>query len=221
MIVVAAVVLIAAIGGIMMALSNNDSDQPATSITPSQPTAPPTDEPTPTPTDQPSQTDDPSPSSTSGTDQPSGDSVDLGNGIELTPASGWKVAKTGKGVAQLSDGKSIFLGQAIKVAASTNPGQLCTSWHKQVAEGTTGGKFAEPKEADLGSAKVKGATCQAQVTVSSGQGSANIFLFTLVSVRQADGVTVLGTAYYDKSADADQLDKDITTMLNSMLRSQT
>lgn len=228
LIVVAAVVLVAAIGGIFMALSNNDGDQPATSITPAQPTAPPsTDEPTDQPSGDPSQsaapTDEPSPSepSPSGSDQPSGDGVDLGNGIALTPASGWTVKKTGKGVAQLTDGESIFLGQAIKVAGSTNPGQLCTAWHKQVAEGTSGGKYADPKEIDLNSTKVKGATCTAQVTVSSGQGTANVFLYSLVSVRQSDGVTVLGTAYFAQNADAEKLGKDFETMVNSMLKTQT
>lgn len=227
-IVVAAVVLVAAIGGIFMALSNNGGDQPATSITPAQPSAPPnTEEPTDPPSGDPSSSaspsDEPSPSEPTpgGTDQPSGDSIDLGNGIALTPASGWTVKKTGKGVAQLSDGESIFLGQAIKGSASTNPGQLCTAWHKQVADGTSGGKFADPKNIDLNSSKVKGATCTAQVTVSSGQGSSDIFLYSLVSVRQSDGVTVVGTAYFAEKADAEKLGQDFESMVNSMLKTQT
>ena len=42
----------------------------------------------------------------------------------------------------------------------------------------------------------------------------------LVSVRQSDGVTVIGTTYFTPDADSDQLNKDFTSMINSMLRSQ-
>ena len=152
------------------------------------------------------------------TEPPSGSAIDLGNGVRLTPASGWTVKKTGKGVAQLSDGKNIFLGQSITTDPTANPGQLCTAWHKSVTEGTSGGKFADPKNADLGTSKLKGATCVAQTTVSSGQGSTTILLFSLVSVRPSDGVTVIGTAYFTQASDTEQLNKDFSAMVNSMLK---
>ncbi len=222
-IVVAAVVLLVAIGGIVMVLNKGGGNDPGpVSISPSQPVPPtdqPTDEPTDEPTDNPT-TEEPTPGPTETSEPPSGDAIDLGNGITLTPADGWSVKKTGKGVAQLSDGKSNFLGQAIKAPASTNAGQLCTAWHKNVTEGTSGGKYAEPKDVNLGTSKLKAATCQAQTTVTSGQGSATIFLFSLVSVRQSDGVTVIGTAYFTQSANADQLNKDFSAMVNSMLKGQ-
>jgi len=222
-IVVAAVVLLAAIGGIFMVLRGGGDQPPPVSITPSQP-IPPTEQPTPGPTEQPTPgpttegpTDGPSPTEST---PPSGDAVDLGEGISLSPAAGWDVKKTGKGLAQLSDGKSIFLGQVISADPSTNPGQLCTAWHQKVAEGSTNGKFGDPKTVDLGTTKLKAATCNAQVTVSNGQGTATIVLFSLVSVRQSDGVTVLGTAYFTPNADTQQLDKDFSAMMNSMLQGQ-
>jgi hypothetical protein len=221
-IVVAAVVLLAAVGGIIMVLNRGGGDQPVSTITPSEP-APPTEEPTEQPSDQPTGT------SSQPTDQPtdqptpppSGDSVSLGNGINLTPADGWSVKKTGKGVAQLSDGKNVFLGQAITVDPSANAGQLCTAWHKSVTEGTSGGKYQDPKAVNLGTSKLKGASCLAQTTVSSGQGSATILLFSLVSVRPSDGVTVIGTAYFTAASNAEQLNKDFSTMVNSMLKGQS
>ena len=223
-IVVAAVVLLAAIGGIFMVLRGGGDQPPPVSITPSQP-VPPTEQPTPGPTEEPT----PGPTTEGPTDgalahgsprRPSGDAVDLGDGISLSPAAGWDVKKTGKGLAQLSDGKSIFLGQVISADPSTNPGQLCTAWHQKVAEGSTNGKFGDPKTVDLGTTKLKAATCNAQVTVSNGQGTATIVLFSLVSVRQSDGVTVLGTAYFTPNADTQQLDKDFSAMVNSMLQGQ-
>lgn len=212
-IVAAAIVLLAAVGGIIMVLTRGGADQPEVTITPSQqpvPTEEPTAEPTPT--------EEPSPTET--TQAPPGSAIDIGNGIELTPAAGWEVKKTGKNVAQLSDGESVFLGQSVQISPSTNPGQLCEAWHRDIAEGTSNGKFQEAKDVDLNTARLKGATCVAQVTVSGGQGTTKLYLFSLVSVRQSDGVTVLGTAYFTPNVNTDQLNKDFTSMVNSMLRTQ-
>ena len=218
-IVVAAIVLLAAVGGIIMVLTRNGGgEQPDVSITPSQP-VPPTEQPTPEPTGQPT-TQEPQPTPTEPSQPPAGGTINLGNGIELTPAGGWEVKKTGKNVAQLSDGKSVFLGQSLQITQSTNPSQLCDAWHRDIAEGTTNGKFQDPKDADVGTARLKAATCVAQVTVSGGQGSTKLFLFSLASVRQSDGVTVIGTAYFTPDAKTDQLNQDFTSMINSMLRSQ-
>lgn len=220
-IVVAAVVLLAAIGGIIMVLNRNGSDQPPqVSITPTN-TAPPTAQPTPTdqPTATPSDTAQPTPTDTT-SQPPSGTEVDLGGGISLTPASGWDVDKTSKGVAQLSNGQSVFLAQVIQAEATTNPGQLCDAWHRKVAEGTSNGKFQDAKAVDLGTTKLSAGTCLAQITVSNGQGSSTVLLFSLVSVRTSDGVTVIGTASFPENADAERLNKDFSAMVNSMLQGQ-
>jgi hypothetical protein len=214
-IVAAAIVLLAAVGGIIMVLTRGGTNQPDVTVTPSQP-VPPTEEPTPEPTGQPK----PQPSPTESSRPPTGGAVDLGNGIELVPAAGWQVKKTDENVAQLSDGKSVFLGQSLQISQSTNPGQLCEAWHGKIAEGTTNGKFQDAKDADVGTTRLKAATCAAQVTVSGGQGSTKLFLFSLVSVRQSDGVSVIGTTYFTSDANTDQLNKDFTSMINSMLGSQ-
>jgi hypothetical protein len=213
-IVAAAIVLLAAVGGIIMVLTRGGTNQPDVTVTPSQP-VPPTEEPTPEPTGQPTQ-----PSPTESSRPPTGGAVDLGNGIELVPAAGWQVKKTDKNVAQLSDGESVFLGQSLQISQSTNPAQLCEAWHGKIAEGTTNGKFQDAKDADVGTTRLKAATCAAQVTVSGGQGSTKLFLFSLVSVRQSDGVTAIGTTYFTSDADTKQLNKDFTSMINSMLGSQ-
>lgn len=214
-IVAAAIVLLAAVGGIIMVLNRGSAEQPDVSITPSQP-APPTEEPTPQPSREPTAEPTPSESPQSRT----GGAIDLGNGVQLVPAGGWDLKKTGKNVAQLSNGKSVFLGQSLQISPSTNPGQLCDAWHRDVAEGTSNGKFQEAKDADVGTTRLKAATCVAQVTVTGGQGTTKLYLFSLVSVRQSDGVTVIGTAYFTPNTDTDQLNKDFTSMINSMLKSQ-
>jgi hypothetical protein len=218
-IVAAAIVLIAAVGGIIMVLTRGGGgNQPEVTITPSQP-VPPTEQPTTEPTGQPT-TQEPQPTPTETSQPPTGGAINLGNGIELTPANGWEVKKTGENVAQLSDGKNVFLGQSLQISQSTNPSQLCDAWHRNVAEGTSNGKFQDPKDAEVGTTRLKAATCVAQVTVSGGQGTTKLFLFSLVSVRQSDGVTVIGTSYFTPNADTDQLNKDFTLMINSMLKSQ-
>ena len=216
-IVAAAIVLLAAVGGIIMVLTRGGATEPEVTITPSKP-APPTEQPTPQPTGQP--TPEPQPTAGQSSTPSTGGTIDLGNGIELTPAAGWEVKKSGKNVAQLSDGKSVFLGQSLQISPSTNPGQLCDAWHRDIAEGTSNGKFQDSKDVDVGTTRLKAATCVAQVTVSGGQGTTQLYLFSLVSVRQSDGVSVIGTAYFTPKADTDQLNKDFTTMINSMLRSQ-
>ena len=216
-IVAAAIVLLAAVGGIIMVLNRGGTDQPDVSITPSQ-QAPPTEEPTPQPSGGPSSQ--PQPTPTESSQSPTGGAIDLGNGVELVPATGWEVKKTGKNVAQLSNGKSVFLGQSLQISPSTNPGQLCDAWHRDVAEGTSNGKFQDAKDADVGTTRLKAATCVAEVTVSGGQGTTKLYLFSLVSVRQSDGVTVIGTAYFTPNTETDQLNKDFTSMINSMLKSQ-
>jgi hypothetical protein len=214
-IVAAAIVLLAAVGGIIMVLTRGGGgNQPEVTITPSQP-VPPTAEPTGQPTTQ-----EPQPTPTETSQPPTGGVINLGNGIELTPANGWEVKKTGENVAQLSDGKNVFLGQSLQISQSTNPSQLCDAWHRNVAEGTSNGKFQDPKDAEVGTTRLKAATCVAEVTVSGGQGTTKLFLFSLVSVRQSDGVTVIGTSYFTPNADTDQLNKDFTLMINSMLKSQ-
>ncbi len=218
-IVAAAIVLLAAVGGIIMVLTRGGGgEQPGVTITPSQP-VPPTEEPTPEPTGQPT-TQEPQPTPSETSRPPTGGTINLGNGIELTPAGGWETKKTGKNVAQLSDGKSVFLGQSLQISQSTNPGQLCDAWHRDVAEGTSKGEFQDPKDAEVGTTRLKAATCVAQVTISGGQGTTKLFLFSLASVRQSDGVTVIGTAYFTPEVDTAQLNSDFTSMINSMLKSQ-
>jgi hypothetical protein len=216
-IVAAAIVLLAAVGGIIMVLTRGGEVQPDVTVTPTQP-AQPTEQPTSEPTGQPTTA---GPQPTPQTSRPpTAGAINIGNGIELQPAAGWQVKKIGENVAQLSDGKSVFLGQSLQISQSTNPGQLCDAWHRNVAEGTSNGQFQDSKDANVGTSRLKAATCVAEMTVSGGQGTTKLYLFSLVSVRPSDGVTVIGTAYFTPNAETEQLNKDFTSMVNSMLESQ-
>ena len=213
-IVVAAVVALVAIGGIIIGLTSGSRDVPTTTITPSPQTPPP---------DEPSSSPSPSPSTPSGSSTPGGgggESVDIGHGVTLTPAAGWDVKKSTSSLAQLTDGKNVYIGQTAVVDAGSNPGQICTAWHKQLAEDEGGGKFSAPKNADVGADKLKAATCSAEITASSGQGSSELLLVSVVSVRSTDGVTVVGTVAFTAASDQDALQKNFSSMSNSMLETQ-
>lgn len=218
-IVIAAVIALVAIGGIAIGLSSGHQDVPDTTITPG-PQTPPPDEPSSDPSASSSPSSEPSGGSTPGGGG-SGSPIDIGHDVTLVPADGWDVRKQTTSLAQLTDGKNVYIGQTAALDAGTNPGQVCTAWHKQLAGGEGGGKFTAPKTADVGSSKLKAATCSAQVTASSGQGSSSLLLVTVVSVRTSDGVTVLGTvAFTAAAAEDDQLQKDFSAMSSSMLKTQ-
>jgi hypothetical protein len=214
-IVVAAVVLLAAIGGIILVLNKGDKTQPGSTITPTQPTSQPTEQPTEQPSGQSTQ---PTDQPTDQTTQPGGQSIDLGGGISLTPAEGYQVEKTEAGFARLSNGKQIFVGQTGKLDPSTNPGQFCDAFHHKVTEGNANPRYAEPKTVNI-NPKVKAATCQAVSTVSAGNGSGDVYVASLVSIR-TDGLALIGTIFFTKGADTNQLNKDFGFMVGSMLRGQ-
>src|SRR5215203_5176184 len=134
-------------------------------------------------------------------------------------ADRYQLEKSGTGYARLSNGDQLFLGQAIAVDPGTNPEQLCDAWHRKITEGQANGQFGKPETADLNTKNLEGATCTGMFTASNGSGSQDVVVFSLVSVR-SDGVTAIGTMYLSKDADSDQLNKDFTAMMNSMLQDQ-
>ncbi|MDN5762737.1 MAG: hypothetical protein L0H41_10520, partial [Microlunatus sp.] len=227
-IVVAALVLLIVIGGIIMAVAGGGKDEPISTITPSAPPTPttppsPTTKPSATPTSTPTTKPTAAPSSSKPTDKPtkppSGAAVDLGNGVKLTPAADWKVRSKKSGAAQLSNGEDVFVGIAAKLPKGSNPSQTCTGYHKELAKDYTNAKFADPENVDLGSKKLKGATCAAQVTVANGGDAVQVTIVSLVSIR-TDGLTVVGSLYFTKNSDTKQLNSDFATMVNSMLKTQ-
>jgi len=219
--------VLVAVGGIIMALTGGD-DEPVSTITPSAPPTPtePTTEPTSEPSQPTQEPTEPSSAPSTGsqpTDQPtqapSGDAIDLGNGVKLIPAANWQVKSQKTGAAQLSNGRDVFVGIVAKLPKGSNPGQTCDAYHRDIAKSYTNGKFAEPKAADLGTKKLSGATCVAQVTIANGGNAIEVYIVSLVSIR-TDGLTVVGSMYFTEDSETEQLDKDYSSMVNSMLKGQ-
>ena len=216
-IVVAAVVLLAAIGGIIMVL-NRDGGSATAGLDHAEPagaTHRAADGATDGPADGSAHRPQPQPTPDRDAAPPSGDAIDIGNGISVAPAQrlGGQEDRQGRGSSCRTARASSWV-RSIQVEATTNAGQLCDAWHQQDRRGHLERRSSpSPKAVDLGTTKLKAATCNAQVTVSNGQGSETIMLFSLVSVRQSDGVTVIGTAYFTPNVDTQQLDKDFSAMV--------
>ena len=96
---------------------------------------------------------------------------------------------------------------------------MCDLWHQQVAKKLPTRKLSDPKAVEL-IGKLDGASCAMQGTVANGSDSVLLTVVSLVSVR-TDGLTVIGTAYFTKSSNLDQLDKDFSSMVGSMLKGQS
>lgn len=234
-IVVAAIVLLTAVGGIIIALTRGGQDQPVSTVTPA-PQAPAPTEPAPSdpaPSDPGPSSPDPSspgpsspapsssPSSSTPTtpSPPSGDRINLGQGIFLVPADGWSLKDKGDNAALVSNGEEAFLGRVLTVKKGTNAEQLCDAYNREITKDGTDQEYQEAKPIDkMPAKKLSGASCLARVTDTSGQESLQIYVSTLISVR-TDGLTVAATLlFFEQSADA--VGKDASAMAASMLAGQ-
>lgn len=235
-IVAAALVALLAVGGVFMLLGNRGGKE-VTGPTPvpqsQQPTPGSTDQPTPGSTDQPTpgSTDQPTPGSTGqptddpttgSTDEPSsgGDSESVGKGISVTVPDGWEVQSSKDGVVVLTNGSDLFQAEAFNADGSTDPKQLIKDFHASLAKKASSSKVVTaPKSQDV-DPDLNVAIGTTLLTTSSGQGTSEVYVTTAASIRKQDGLGIAGTMYYTSSSDTDQLDKDFSTMVGSMLQAQ-
>ncbi len=235
-IVIAAVVLLVAVGGIFIALAGGGSGTPGAPITPDAsqaPSAPPSTASSPgSPGSGRPGSSKPSASSTGsggggsgggggGGGGQTGAEIDLGDGISLTPASGWTVESQKSTLAVLTNGEELFVGQVVELDSDADPKQVVDNYHRQLAKNYTDVSYVDAKTTDLGTSKLKGASGSMSGTSSSSQGSVDVSLYTVGSVRTKDGVTVVGTIYLTTSSDTSAAGKDFGIMVNSMLAGQS
>ena len=136
-----------------------------------------------------------------------------GAGRSRRPVRAWRSCPTAR---TSSSGRSLQV-----CSRATNPGQLCTRGIGMSPRARRTASSRSRRTSDLGTTKLKAATCVAQVTVSSGQGSAKLYLFSLVSVRRATGDRDRYGVLHAERPNADQLNKDFLAMVNSMLKGQS
>lgn len=218
-IVVVAVVAVALVGTLLFFLFGNKSDDKQVdppSPTPTVQTTDPTPDPSPT-TDPP--TPPTPPPSTETPTPPSGDTIPLGNGISLTPYSGWRVQEQQGNMVMLSDGQSVFIGQVIPAGQGTSASALYTQYVTELLKSASSSEIGKPSPVDIHSS-VDVVNGQSRATISGTQGSQNLRIAVAVSVRTADGITVLGTMMAPESVDASTLNKPYNEMFLSMVKTQ-
>ena len=196
-IVVAAVVALVAIGGIVIGLELGQQGRPATRRSRPSPQTPPPDEPSTDPArrlaeqralgrlDARRRRRVGGRPSTSATTSP------------WCRPTGWDVKKQ-TDVARPAERRQERLHRPDRRARRRAPTRArsarrgTSSWPRARAAASS----PTPKTADVGTDKLKAATCSAQITASSGQGSSALLLVSVVSVRSSDGVTVVGTVAF-------------------------
>ena len=219
-IVVAAVAVLAVIGLVIGLVAGGGRKDPIDVV----PTPPPTIQPTNDPTTSPSPTTGPSPTrgtttrpTTTGS-QPSGDAIPVGNGMSVTPASGWSVVEqTSEGVL-LRDGR----GRAFVVQSgrSTNARAEVEQIINGLTESGTDVRKGQVQTPTVDS-RVDVASQAAVMTATSGGGSGQVGLFALVSTRTSDN-TGFAAILIAPANDLDNssVQADVNGMLDSVLRTQ-
>jgi hypothetical protein len=212
-IVAAAVVLLVAVGGIFIALSGG-STEPVSTITP----APPSEQAQPS-TEPSTGGKSSAPSGPTSPSAPTGSAIDLGKGIKLVPAAGWKVEDQTSGAVSLTNGQGVFYGRQLQQQKTTNPEQLCDSFSRAALKSAANAHFGEPQAADVGSSKLTAAVCGATYTSTSGDQTTQVLVSNMVSIRKSDGLAVIGTLLWVKDTDQ-QTKTDASEMMSSMVTSQ-
>lgn len=216
-IVVTAVVALVAVGAVFIVLHRPDTTTNGPDITETtSPPAPPTPKPTPS-TSSPSG---PSSSSGGGTTRPSNGDADPGNGLSFTLPAGWSVDNSGDDSVSISDGTNFISVSTGTVDPKTDPKTVVNRYLTGLGKKLSQSKITQATDADVSSDDVTCAAGKMTGTVTSGQGSVQIYINGFASVRTADGLTFLAVVQYSDSSDTDQLGKDWSAVLNSLLDAQ-
>lgn len=208
---------------IWMFVGRGNGSNPPPTVGP-QTTAPPTTQPPTTqpPTTQPPTTEPPTTQPpTTEAPQPSGDAVVVGNGVSITPSSGWSVTQQDKSqnIVQLTNGEAVLVAQAPKLDPNTGASGVVDNFLAAQAKKLTGAQISRAKPVQL-PASLSGAQGSVVGTATTSQGSFKMGIAAFLSIRKSDGVAVFAAVYFPVKEDNSGLAKDYTDMVNSMLKTQ-
>lgn len=212
LIVIAAVLALALIGGGIMLMSKTPQT-PAGPAVPAQPSEPPQPS-QPTEPTQPTQSADP----TQPTTPTSTGAIDLGHGVQFVVADGWQIGQQAANLVKVTDGKAILITQVIEAKPSTNASQLCDSYNRQLLKDVSGAKFADPEQVSVNLKNLSVGKCLAGYVQASGSSSKQLYLQSFVAVRSTDGATTLTSVLFTKEtpqASFDGADQMIGVVLTS------
>src|SRR5699024_3568799 len=134
----------------------------------------------------------------------------------LTPAPGWILEDADEDMVMLNNGEAVMMGMAVEMDPGTDAIRLTGDYLELLAEGGSDPRYSEvlpmegmPDSVDVGMGTVT-------ITASGGGGTMDVAMTTVVSVRQSDGLTVVGTLYYDANDWEEELIDDFAAMTFSM-----
>ncbi len=221
LIVIGAVLLLVLAGGVMLMMSNQ-STPTVDPVRPSPgpvPTATASVQPT-VPTDTTDPTTAPTTDPTTEPTTPSGGAVDLGNGVLFVPADGWEIQEQAPGAISVSNGKAVVVTRVVQQKKSTNPGQLCDSFNRQILAEAAGAKFGDPKDQEISLKNIGLASCPAAFVSTTNGKSQQMLVVTFGAVRTTDGIATLTTMLFTKDTPDATFD-DIDRMLGIVLGTQS
>lgn len=231
-VVIAAVAAVALLGVLLMIVfgGGSPSVQPTAQPTVVVPSQPPSVEPTSQPTTEPSTpateeppstpaSPEPSPGPTQ-TTQPSG-GVEVGLGTSVVPASGWRQSYRDetKNYTELTDDTALLVTQALTVDPGTTGTAMVDAYLQQMAGRLTGSQKGTVSQLNV-HAKLSAATGSIRGTRATSQGSVKLTYITIMSVRSADGLTVMATLVTDSKTDPASYKDTYLQMVESLLNSQ-
>ncbi len=146
--------------------------------------------------------------------------VDLGNGVMFLPAAGWEIQEQVPTAISVSNGQAIVVTRVVQQKKTTNPGQLCEAFNKQVLAEAPGAKYGDSKDLQIDLENLGLASCPGAFVSTSNGKSVQMYVVTFAAVRTTDGVASLTTMLFTKQT-SDETFSDIDSMLSVVLTSQS
>lgn len=218
-IVIVALVAVGLLGWLLMSIFGGQGGGPTPSPSPVISTSGP--DPSPSPSTSTSPDPSPSPSPSTSTTAPSGDALEVGLGVSVTPADGWEQASRDetKNLTVLTNGGAALVTQAFRVQGNVTGKQIADAYLKQITEQMTGVQSKPAETLDVKSDRLSVGIASWTGTRATSQGSAKYTYVTIMSVRD-DGLTVMSTLVVTGGTTVASAEKDYLAMTNSLLNSQ-
>lgn len=230
-IVGAGVLAVALLGGLVMTLTGGTktTNDPTVAPTVLPTVAPTTAQPSPSVSTDPTQSPSPEPTFTSPEPSPTestapspGDSLDVGLGVSVVPVDGWRQSYRDelKNYLELSDGTALTVDQAFRVDTGTKGTDVVSAYLKQLQGKMTGAQLGAVKTLDVKNDKLSVGMGSIRGTRATSQGSVKLNYFVIISVRKADGLSVLTALITDSNTDPAGYSDPFLQMAESLLNSQ-
>ncbi len=156
---------------------------------------------------------------TPGTAAPGG-AISLSNGLAVTPASGWTVSDRSSDTVVLSNGNAEYYAIAVSgVAPGTTGTAIVDAYQASLRKKLTNVAVSNTAAIDV-DPSLSVAEGAMKGMFASSNGSQQVGVETIGSVRQSDGVSFIGVLIYDASQGSADLKQPFSDMTTSLLQSQ-